>query len=75
METINIHKAKTNLSSLIERVLKGEKIVIARNGKPVVSLNKISKDKGNRVPGKLKGKIWIAPDFDETPLGFEEYMK
>lgn len=75
METVNIHKAKTNLSSLIERVLKGEKIVIARNGKPIVSLNKIGKVKGDRVPGKLKGKIWIAPDFDETPQGFEEYMK
>jgi hypothetical protein len=27
------------------------------------------------VPVKLKGKIWVAPDFDETPQGFEEYMK
>src|SRR5690242_19561141 len=27
-----------------------------------------------RVPGLLKGKIELAPDFDATPEGFEEYM-
>ena len=66
METISIRKAKTNLSSLIERALIVEKIVIARNGKPLVSLNKIGKGKGDRVHGKLKGKIWMASDFDEA---------
>lgn len=35
---VNIHKAKTNLSALIERVLRGEKIIIARNGEPLVSI-------------------------------------
>lgn len=74
METINIHKAKSNLSSLIKRALKGEKIIIASRGEPLVTLNKVQKKK-DRVPGKLKGKIWIAPDFDETPPEFEEYMK
>ena len=24
--------------------------------------------------GSLKGKIWIAPDFDEIPEGFEPYL-
>jgi hypothetical protein len=24
--------------------------------------------------GALKGKIWIAPDFDDTPECFEEYI-
>ena len=27
-----------------------------------------------RRPGALKGKIWMAPDFDETPECFKEYM-
>jgi prevent-host-death family protein len=75
MEVVNIHKAKTNLSSLIERALKGEKIVIARNGKPVVTLNKLEKKKGDRVPGKFKGKIWIASDFDEIPPDFNDYVQ
>ena len=75
MEIVNIHKAKTNLSSLIERVINGEKIVIARNGKPLVSLSKVKKEKKDRVPGKFKGKIWMAPDFDELPPEFNEYIK
>ena len=35
---INIHAAKTRLSRLVARVEKGERIVIARNGKPVAQL-------------------------------------
>ena len=30
--------------------------------------------KPKRRFGILKGKIQMAPDFDETPSGFEEYM-
>ena len=30
--------------------------------------------KPKRRFGILKGKIWMAPDFDDTPPGFEEYM-
>ena len=30
--------------------------------------------KPKRNFGILKGKIQMAPDFDETPPGFEEYM-
>ncbi len=34
--SVNIHEAKTNFSKLIARFLDGEKIVIAKNGKPVL---------------------------------------
>ena len=34
----NVHEAKTKLSQLLDRVEKGEEIVIARNGKPIASL-------------------------------------
>jgi len=47
--------------------MKGEKILIAKGGKPLVKLVKIQNETGKRVPGKLRGKIWIAPDFDELP--------
>ena len=38
MTTVSVHEAKTHLSRLIERVLAGEEIVIARNKEPVVRL-------------------------------------
>ena len=27
-----------------------------------------------RRPGRLKGRVTLAPDFDETPLDFTEYV-
>ena len=38
MRTVNIHAAKTHLSSLLEEVQRGEEIVIAKAGKPVAKL-------------------------------------
>lgn len=38
MRTVNIHKAKTQLSKLIEKASKGESFVIAEAGKPVVKV-------------------------------------
>ena len=72
METVNIHKAKSTLSSLIERVLKGEKITIAKNGKPVVTLEKFKKNATRRTGGQFKGKITIRHDFDVLP---DDFMK
>jgi len=36
--TINIHAAKTQLSQLVKRAERGERITIARDGKPVAQL-------------------------------------
>ena len=35
---VNMHSAKSTLSQLVEDVLQGEDVVIARNGKPVARL-------------------------------------
>jgi prevent-host-death family protein len=67
MRQVNIHEAKTHLSRLVEEVENGEEIVIARAGKPVARLVKAEPDKPARTLGLLKGKIWIADDFD-APL-------
>ena len=41
MKVINMHEAKTTLSQLVEQALKGETIVIARRGVPVVTLEPV----------------------------------
>ncbi|HZR65855.1 MAG TPA: type II toxin-antitoxin system Phd/YefM family antitoxin [Terriglobales bacterium] len=71
MKTVTIHKAKTNLSRLIEDACKGDEIVIARGKKPMVRLVPICAPKGLRKPGWMKGKIKIGPEFFE-PLPPEE---
>jgi prevent-host-death family protein len=71
-EIVNMHQAKSSLSRLVERALAGEDVVIARNGEPLVRLVPIPKEREPRVPGRSKGRIWIAPDFDEMS---EEELK
>lgn len=70
MPSVNIHEAKTHLSRLVDRAAAGEEIVIAKNGKPVAKLVPLSEDLKPRPLGRMKGKIWMADDFDETPEWF-----
>ncbi len=41
MISVNIHEAKTHLSSLLARVAAGEEVTIAKSGKPVAKLTSI----------------------------------
>jgi prevent-host-death family protein len=68
MDTIvNIHEAKTHFSRLLERVMKGEKIIIAKAGKPMAVLIPLSEPPAQRIPGNDAGKVIISSDFD-APL-------
>jgi prevent-host-death family protein len=78
METVTIHKAKTELSRLIKRACRGEEIVIARGKTPVAKLVPVHKTTQERVPGLWKGLVTYTPDaFDPLTdqelkdLGFE----
>lgn len=62
-----MHEAKTHLSELGERVWRGERIVIAKAGKPYLDLLPHKPRRKPRRPGRLKGKIHISPDFEVTP--------
>ncbi len=64
-EVVNVHSAKTHFSELLERVEKGEEIVVGRAGKPVARLVKY--EPARRRLGAAQGRIWIADDFDELP--------
>jgi prevent-host-death family protein len=37
-EIVNVHVAKTQLSSLLDRVARGEEIIIAKAGRPIARL-------------------------------------
>jgi prevent-host-death family protein len=67
----NIHRAKTSLSRLVNETLSGDEVVIARNGEPMVRLVPYTRDDTPRRPGAWRGKVTIAPDFDELPPELE----
>ena len=63
----NMHEAKTHFSRLVERAVAGEDVVIAKAGKPVARLVPYVEQRKARVPGRWKGKVEMASDFDELP--------
>lgn len=72
---VNIHEAKTNLSKLIQKVVNGDEVIIAKGNKPLVKLVRLDVNKAKRKVGSAKGKIKIYSDFDEPLDDFMEYMK
>jgi len=58
---VNIHAAKTQLSQLVARAEKGERITIARAGKPVAQLVPAPQRKRRKLP------------LDDPLLRVEEY--
>jgi len=47
---VNIHQAKTHFSRLISKFLDGEKIVIAKNGKPLFQFAPVEKREDQSRP-------------------------
>lgn len=75
MHTVNIHEAKTHLSRLIERAVKGEPFIIAKSGKPmvkVIAIDAPSAEEARRV-GFMAGQFSVPADFDR--MGSDEIGK
>lgn len=64
--SLNLYEAKTRLSSLVDAAAAGAEIIIAKNGRPMAKLVAVRQTR-RRQPGRAKGKIRIAADFD-APL-------
>lgn len=64
---INIEEAKTNLTTLISQVEKGEEIIITQDGIPVAKIVPYKESKEPRPLRIDRGKFTIPDDFD-APL-------
>ena len=67
-------EARARLASLVQAVAAGEEVVIAKGGKPVARLVAVEAPAPAAAPeqnlpprrvGRLKGRIWVADDFDD----------
>ena len=72
MRIVNMHEAKSQLSKLVEQVLAGEEIIIAKAGKPIAKIIPYKPKPEPRKLGGYENEIYIPPDFDETD---EEIVK
>ncbi|HAZ60874.1 MAG TPA: prevent-host-death protein [Gammaproteobacteria bacterium] len=73
MTAINVHEAKAKLSELLDRVERGETVIIARRNKPVAELRPIAPtiEKKRRPIGLAKGMGRVLPAFLD-PMSEEE---
>jgi prevent-host-death family protein len=53
--TVNMHQAKTHLSKLVDEAIKGNEVIIARDGQPVAKLTALKNQE--RQPRKRQ-KGW-----------------
>ena len=63
---VNIYDAKAKLSSLVDRAIAGETIVIARAGKPLARIMPIAGSatrSGVRLGGLKLSQLKLSPDF------------
>ncbi|MFT3906028.1 MAG: type II toxin-antitoxin system prevent-host-death family antitoxin [Steroidobacteraceae bacterium] len=66
MSAINIHAAKTHLSQLVERAARGETVIIAKSGKPLVKMIPVNAPVPPAKPkrtGFMAGQL-IVPDAE-----------
>jgi antitoxin (DNA-binding transcriptional repressor) of toxin-antitoxin stability system len=78
MQTITLQHAQSHLAEIIDQLAPGEEIVLTRDNKPVATLRAavLSPTQKPRQLGTLKGTVlYMAPDFDAIPEGFEEYVE
>jgi prevent-host-death family protein len=74
VDVVNVHEAKTQLSKLLERVERGEEVVIARRGRPIARL--VPHRRPPRVPGVARGRIVMHDDFDDPlPEEIQKYFE
>lgn len=67
-EQYNIHEAKTKLSRIIERVERGDAVVISRAGVPVAKVIPFPAKVHRTGRGSLAGKITLAKDWDSAEV-------
>jgi prevent-host-death family protein len=65
MTRITVSRAQAELLELVRRASEGEEIVLEESGQPLARI--VPFEGAPRRPGRLKGKVRLAPDFD-APL-------
>ena len=75
MPQFNVAEAKARFSQLVQKAVSGEEVVIAKDNRPLLRLVPLGAPGGKRKPGSARGRVWMAPDFDQIPEDFEDYVR
>jgi antitoxin (DNA-binding transcriptional repressor) of toxin-antitoxin stability system len=75
MSSVTLQEAHSHLPDLLERLQPGEECSITNAGMTLAHIRKSEQGLWPCKAGSAKGKIRIAPDFDEPLEEFKEYME
>ncbi|MBT8225396.1 MAG: type II toxin-antitoxin system prevent-host-death family antitoxin [Dactylosporangium sp.] len=67
----NMHDAKTRLSRIIERVERGEEVIIDRAGTPVARVVPLVRRTSRTSIGSLAGQVDLSGDWDSPQTNAE----
>jgi prevent-host-death family protein len=67
----NMHEAKTHLSRIIERVERGEEIIIDRAGAPVAKVVPLIRRVDRSAIGSLAGQVRFSEEWDSPVTNAE----
>jgi antitoxin (DNA-binding transcriptional repressor) of toxin-antitoxin stability system len=75
MRTITVEAAQDRLAEIIETLSPGEEVALTRDDKLVATIRSAPHRREPPKFGTLKGTVlYMAPDFDAIPEGFEDYL-
>jgi len=65
---VGVRELRENLSAFMQRVQGGAVLYVTSHDKVIAEVRRpAAAVLGPRKLGALRGKIWMAPDFDDTP--------
>jgi len=64
---LNLTEAKAKFSEVVDRVSRGEEIIVTRMGHPIARITRYEPATSNRRLGLFEGKIHVPDDFDDWP--------
>jgi prevent-host-death family protein len=67
----NMHDAKTHLSRIIERVERGEEVIIDRAGTPVAKVVPLVRRVNRTAIGSLAGQVDLSGEWDSPQTNAE----
>jgi len=70
MQIADTTKAKAHLSQLLDQA--GEEVIVARSGRRFIRLTPLKRVLQPRQGGQLRGKLWVAEDFDANDPEIEK---
>jgi antitoxin (DNA-binding transcriptional repressor) of toxin-antitoxin stability system len=68
IKTVGVRELRDNLSAFLREAQQGRSFQVVSRGKVLAKIGPAEEAvKKPRRLGTLRGKIWVAPDFDEWP--------